>query len=311
MINLKHFTDDQLHESGIKAVKEESKAGISTMNHIIEVNRRHLYSKYDCSSLHDYCVRHWKMSNGDAWRKISAVRLVNEEPELELKLKEGILTQTHLADASVFFKKENFTREQKTEALKEIENTSTEKAKSILLSKSKTPEKHLKDRVKQKTSSLTEVTLYLDEEAMKDFARLKEIWSNAIPTCELSKIAKRAIKEAIENHDPAKRDEKREYKMKTPVTGSRAEIKYQVRKRDRYQCTYIDERTGESCQAKHFLEEDHVVPKAKGGDYTVENLRLRCRTHNQRHAINTYGLKKMRVYIDALHPAQPTHEHIV
>ena len=199
-----------------------------------------------------------------------------------------------------------------------------------MFSKSKAPEKHLKEKVKQKTAQLTEVTLYLDEETMRDLARLKEIWSNAIPSCELSKIAKRAFKEALDKNDPVKKDQRREQrlekrvssseqklstpvpglgqtvktqapgskiKLNSPAPGSKAEIKYQIRKRDQYQCTFVDERINERCTAKHFIEEDHIIPEALGGEYSVENLRLRCRTHNQRHAINTYGLKKMRFHM--------------
>jgi hypothetical protein len=81
---------------------------------------------------------------------------------------------------------------------------------------------------------------------------------------------------------------------------SRAEIKRHVWKRDEAQCAFIDPRTGKRCSARHFVEEDHIIPKAMGGEYSVENLRLRCRAHNQRHAIDCYGRGKMRDYITSM-----------
>jgi hypothetical protein len=38
---------------------------------------------------------------------------------------------------------------------------------------------------------------------------------------------------------------------------------------------------------------DHVEPLARGGDATVANLRLRCRTHNQYEAERSFGSEFM------------------
>ena len=57
-------------------------------------------------------------------------------------------------------------------------------------------------------------------------------------------------------------------------------------------------RTGECCDSKYFVEEDHITAEAMGGEYTVENLRLRCRAHNQRHAIETFSAEKMNRYLN-------------
>jgi len=47
---------------------------------------------------------------------------------------------------------------------------------------------------------------------------------------------------------------------------------------------------GERCPAKGSLEYDHVKPVAKGGETTVDNLRLRCRAHNQLAAEQAFGV---------------------
>ena len=39
-----------------------------------------------------------------------------------------------------------------------------------------------------------------------------------------------------------------------------------------------------ACDERGFLEFDHIVPFAAGGDATVENLRLLCRVHNRHEA---------------------------
>lgn len=113
-------------------------------------------------------------------------------------------------------------------------------------------------------------------------AEVKESIITSAPKCEAVVMKEAALARACEKSGQSQK----------PL--SRAEIKREVWRRDQAQCTWRDPRTGERCSTKHFVEEDHIIPKAMGGEYSVENLRLRCRAHNQRHAIDCYGVSKMR-----------------
>jgi hypothetical protein len=82
----------------------------------------------------------------------------------------------------------------------------------------------------------------------------------------------------------------------TPAPGSRyisPEVKRVVVQRDQCRCTYVSP-SGRRCEARKRLEFDHKVPVARGGESTVENVRLRCRAHNQYEAERTYGAEFMR-----------------
>ena len=59
-----------------------------------------------------------------------------------------------------------------------------------------------------------------------------------------------------------------------------APVKRAVWERDRGQCTFVGG-DGHRCDSRTRLEFDHATPFARGGESTVENLRLRCRAHNQ------------------------------
>jgi len=51
---------------------------------------------------------------------------------------------------------------------------------------------------------------------------------------------------------------------------------------------------GRRCETRQFLEFDHIVPVAKGGKSTVDNIRLLCRAHNQYEAEMALGAEFMQ-----------------
>ena len=67
-----------------------------------------------------------------------------------------------------------------------------------------------------------------------------------------------------------------------------AAVAREVFLRDGGCCTYVAA-NGRRCGARRFLELDHVEPWARRGESTVDNLRLRCRAHNQYAAREEFG----------------------
>ena len=67
-----------------------------------------------------------------------------------------------------------------------------------------------------------------------------------------------------------------------------AEMKRSVAERDEYQCAFVSD-GGKRCSARSDLQVDHIVPIARGGRTTLENLRLLCAAHNQYEAERVYG----------------------
>jgi hypothetical protein len=66
-----------------------------------------------------------------------------------------------------------------------------------------------------------------------------------------------------------------------------------VWERDGGQCTFVSE-GGRRCEARKALQFDHVLVVARGGEATVDGIRLRCRAHNQFTAERTFGAGFMR-----------------
>ena len=113
---------------------------------------------------------------------------------------------------------------------------------------------------------------------------------------DVASVLERALSELVERLRKRKHAE-----TSAPRPGRRsascrhvpAEIKREVWNRDSGQCTFVSV-GGKRCEACHRLEYDHVVPLARGGQTTAENLRLRCCAHNQHGAEQAYGAEFMR-----------------
>ncbi|HYQ04972.1 MAG TPA: HNH endonuclease signature motif containing protein [Polyangiaceae bacterium] len=78
-----------------------------------------------------------------------------------------------------------------------------------------------------------------------------------------------------------------------PATVTRA-----VFLRDGKQCSYLSPE-GRRCSARRCLELDHIEPLAAGGADTIENLRLRCRAHNQLYARQYFGKARVDAALQA------------
>jgi 5-methylcytosine-specific restriction endonuclease McrA len=78
---------------------------------------------------------------------------------------------------------------------------------------------------------------------------------------------------------------------RTEIVRSRKHIPNALRreiwKRAQGHCEAVDHE--KRCSSQHRLELDHIIPYGRGGSDSLENLRLFCRAHNVRHAIESYG----------------------
>jgi len=72
-----------------------------------------------------------------------------------------------------------------------------------------------------------------------------------------------------------------------------AHVRRAVWSRDGGRCTFVSD-TGQRCEERQSLEFDHVLEVARGGQATVEGMRLLCRTHNQLSAERAFGSEFMR-----------------
>ena len=136
-MDFKNLSDDSLHERNIQCAREEREVLTRMLHQLRETEKRRLFSKYQCSSLFDYAVRYLKYSGDQAHRRIQAMRLLKELPEVEAKINSGALTLTNLALAQKLFVKQKKSGiptvpEQKIEMLAKLEHQTTRAAEKIV-----------------------------------------------------------------------------------------------------------------------------------------------------------------------------------
>lgn len=126
----------------------------------------------------------------------------------------------------------------------------------------------------------------------------QELLGHAVPLDDLAQVLDRALDALISRLEVRKygspRGPRRE--VSAPDRVSRyipASVRRAIWDRDKGRCTFISI-TGGRCRIRRDLELDHVVPFARGGKATVENLRLRCPSHNQYEAERVFGVDFMR-----------------
>ncbi len=116
--------------------------------------------------------------------------------------------------------------------------------------------------------------------------------SHAVPTGDVAQVIDRALDALILLHEKRKFGAitRRPRRQCTTVRKRYvpAHVRRAVWERDQGQCTFVGA-TGHRCEARRFLEFDHVDPVARGGMATVDGMRLRCRTHNQYEAERAFG----------------------
>lgn len=135
----------------------------------------------------------------------------------------------------------------------------------------------------------------LDQHTHDLLLRAKELLGAAQPGCDAAQVLERALRELVASLEQQKFGDTDAPRTRRAQCDSRhvpAEVKRQVAERDGKRCTFVSEQ-GTRCPERAMLEYDHVRPVALGGRSTVENLRLRCRAHNQFEAELLYGSQFM------------------
>ena len=365
---LKLIEDTALIRQTKRLVRQESELLTKVLHHLREIDRRRLFSSLGRKSLHEFAVKDLGYPDDQAYRRISAMKLLDELPQIEGLISRGEISLTHMGLAQTLFRQEEkihqkkMNGEEKVLVLQKIAHLSVRDAEKVTLSLSSAPVAAKPDRVKLVTEELVEMKFLASTEIQEKIETLKGRLAHQHPNLSLGELFEKLCDWRLERLDPSAPRRRVKAKSKTAskskasdktkskaATEFKAETENQTRAEAEEQSqiqakaqaeTQTETQTKvqiqnqtksesskkpaaprkrgvekipaatrrlvfqkarnqcENCGSCHALEVDHIRPQALGGNSELENLRLLCRSCNQRAAIRNLGMEKMRDYLE-------------
>jgi len=156
----------------------------------------------------------------------------------------------------------------------------------------------VRDRVTALSSGCYAVQFTRSREADERFRYAQDLLGHQVKSSDIAEVYDRAIKLLIEKLERVRFGAcaKPSKNGRATQPGSRHianDVRRAVWRRDGGQCTYTSA-SGRRCEARRGLQFDHEKEFARGGEATIENIRLRCPGHNQYSAERTFGAGFMR-----------------
>ena len=185
MQNLKLLSNDFLLNQTRTLVSEERKLTTRILLHLREIEDRRLFAQRGYPSLFEMCVRELGYSEATAQRRISAMRLLRELPEIEKKLESGELKIGQVSLVQGFLRAEKreqgraYSLQEKRELISRIEGKSTretERALAVISPQSA----GIKERERAVSATETEIRFIADERLLAKLKRLQELGAHRL-----------------------------------------------------------------------------------------------------------------------------------
>jgi len=330
-MTLENLTDKQIHQNLLTLKSKESHIVADIISHLEEVYRRRFFADYKCSSIYDYCIRILGYSNGEAHRKISACKLASQCQGVKESIAKGELSLSNAASVQMFLNQskkalekaklcsEASAREMSLGIVQMSEETTSKssvnqgaQASSTLPPQAGLNPKAIIERVKNKSSRECEIELekiasenqlevyektpskrnvgdklllkvYLDRD------KLELLKSRLNLNCE-QELLQLLLEEKLNATEPRTNIKPRVRARVSQKPRSIAPAKRALlMRRAHSKC--------ENCGSRHHLQIDHKLSVALGGSNDIGNLRVLCRSCNQRAAIDQLGLATMGPFL--------------
>ena len=322
-VNFDSMSFAEIIASARQLVKDERGIIADLIRHLVAIECLKNYAMEGYSSLFNYCTEALGLSHNKACKRVAVARISRLYPELLTMLENGEVSVSILALLPPKLTEANYEL-----VIEGIKNRSKREAELFLSTISLNGEQ-LQDEPR------VEVKILCSQDVFQKLERAKEILAPGGQTW--SDVLNEALEVFLEKNDPvlkAERAQKRsEAKLdkilveekeaagsvvadapdfipgKTdpirilPGEKGRAAryipqaIRHAVTMRDEGCCSYVSPE-GKCCGSRKFLELDHRIPWAFGGQHEVSNLRLLCRAHNQYVAEKMIGMEFMQFHGD-------------
>jgi hypothetical protein len=313
------LSNDKLITAVRSLVKEERRITREILDHINEVARRRLYADLGFSSIFDWLVRDLGYSESAAYRRMQAARVLQAVPEAAEKLESGALGLTVLSKVQTLIRAdekrtgERMSAEAKSEILTKVESCSGREAEHRLAQHFPEVASRFPDGLgpKEKVRAISEdqisVQVTFTRVQFEKLKRIQELLSHTHLGSSNAELLDAAMDVFLEKKDPLRNAVKPrsapcdtaakvEMPYAKPANSLKPSTRNAVLKKSGGQCEYRESKMGHRCESRHFLEIDHIQPRALGGTNVPDNLRVLCRTHNLLVAERVFGREKIEAF---------------
>jgi hypothetical protein len=315
-MNLQTLSNNELLNQTKIKVSKERELTLEVLHLLREVEKRRFHLELGHGSLFEFCVRELGYSEAAASRRISAMRLIGEIPEVEEKIQAGTLSLSNVAQAQRFFQAEKktdnaYSKEQKRDVIKTLENKSAREAQKELI-KISPASVNPQERQRVVNVDRIEMRFTMGKDLQAKLERLKSLLSHKIPNPSFEALLEELTEVALQKLDPAEKKRCPPILRDAAATSRPAphasryipkSVQRGIWKKDQGRCSYISAVTGRQCQSAFKLEIDHIIPRFHGGGTEAGNLRLLCSAHNKLVALQKIGPQIMTKYLHR--PSRP------
>jgi 5-methylcytosine-specific restriction endonuclease McrA len=327
-MDLRHHTDQDLLSVVTELVGSQRELTAKLVASLAEIEERRLHLTMGFASMFEFCVKRLRMGEGEAFRRILAARLSRRFPVLLSLLGSGAV---HLSTLQLVG--ERLTEENHVELLEAVSGKTKREVQELLAIRFPVPDVPSKvrklpkrrariapaapggDLLLETESAPTSGTPQqapiapLSEDRFKveftagatlreKLERARNLMSHANPSRDLAVVFEHALDLLLAELErkklgKARRPRRTTNERKTKLGRITNAVRREVFERDGCQCTFVSAE-GQRCEARAFLELDHINPRARGGTNHPSNLRVRCRAHNLLWAEQVYGREQIK-----------------
>lgn len=326
---LQALNDAELLICTKKLVKREQELIAEVIEHLEEIEKRRLYSDLGYKSLYEYCTIELKYSQDQAYRRIQAMKITRQIPEVKEMISNGELSLTTLNVATSFMNEAKIDDvKKKAEFLNDCKNlTKTEVQDLIFEMKNEMDipqDRPQKDQIVHINKNESRIHVTIQNELLEKIEKIKGLIAHKkrnmkleelielmademIRKLEKDKFSVKSTNEKVDKKIDKKIESKTEMNVEKKVEKNFEKNELNSKNIKNTNDRYIRAVTKrelylksggkcEVCGSTYALEIDHIKPIGIGGKNSTPNCRILCRNCNQRKAIKTYGQKKMDQY---------------
>jgi hypothetical protein len=205
---IKKLKNEELLQRTKFLAMEERKLTLQILHHLQEISRRRLFAERGYSSLFKYATQELGYSDASAIRRLQAMELLTELPEVEDKIKEGALSLSVVAQAQRTFQTEAklsqaFAPDEKKNILQSLEYKSSKAAERELIQHSSLPALILKpDLIKPVTATHSEIRFVADQALLDQLELIRGFLGNKNPNLSLSELITEMARISLEKLRP-------------------------------------------------------------------------------------------------------------